>query len=183
MSEISDPLSDRKDRLWNESYETFYQCYFEELLAGALLSRWSLFDAGVRTLVALTSSGSVVAGWSLWQSEDLRWIWFTIAGVSAVLATVHTTLNIPDLTKTLGERRTTYCRLRTYLESFRLKLSMNPEFEFDPAVYEYSKLRAEYGSLLEKTEGVLLQTRDLELRIQDELNVRLGIQQTDDKTK
>jgi len=91
--------TDARDELWTATFDTYYDAYYEELLAAALVRRWQRVDAFTKVLVALTASGSAVAGWTLWSQPGFKTSWTFIAGIAALLSILHSTLNVADRVK------------------------------------------------------------------------------------
>jgi hypothetical protein len=52
---------DQRDKIWETSFDTYYNCYFEEMVADVLLYRWSLVDDVNKWLIAISASGSAVS--------------------------------------------------------------------------------------------------------------------------
>ena len=90
---------DAINTLYNKVFDTYYDCHFEEIIADKLVYRWQFFDQMSKLLVALTTSGSAVAGWALWSQPGLRPIWAVLAGSAGVLSIVHAVLAVSSTLK------------------------------------------------------------------------------------
>ncbi len=73
-----------RNELWKASFKTYYNAYFQELVAKLLVSRWQVLDGFTKVLVALTATGSVVSGWALWSEPYLKTVWGVLAGSAAL---------------------------------------------------------------------------------------------------
>lgn len=64
-----------REELKKAIWETFYKAMYYEILFDEISKRWQAFDFITRLLVALTASGSAIAGWALWNNDDFKYIW------------------------------------------------------------------------------------------------------------
>jgi len=64
-----------------------------------LLQRW---DRGARMFLAITSSAAV-AGWAVWSTAGLSWIWHGASALAAVVAVAQTILDHTKSIKTAGQ--------------------------------------------------------------------------------
>ena len=88
-----------RDELWNATWETFYDASYYEVLFGKLSQNWQIFDFITRLLIALTASGSAVAGWALWNESNYKEYWVITAAIASILSIVHALLNTTDKVK------------------------------------------------------------------------------------
>ncbi|MBZ5564784.1 MAG: hypothetical protein LAP13_20475, partial [Acidobacteriia bacterium] len=130
-------MVDPHEELWEASFETYYDAFFQEMVADGLINRWLRVDEGTRLLVALTASGSAVSGWALWAEPHLRFMWAVVAGAAAVLSIGHSTLSVPARLKDLAEVKRRFAAVRTDLETFRYSMRVNPEFPVDDFSKEF----------------------------------------------
>lgn len=164
-----------RDELWKSSWETYYCSYFYEIYIGKAVFRWKLFDLITKIIVAITATGSAVAGWSLWADDSYREIWVFLAGTAALLSIVHAVTQVQSILESLSELRTSFSGLRVVLESFRQQLSIFPAFDVTEKNIEFLKKREKYELLIEKFDGDILLTSKLAEKVQDELNIKLGV--------
>ncbi len=66
---------DARDIIWDKVFEVFYDSYYYEMLSNKLISKWLAIDEITKVLVAITTSGSAIAGWALWNKEGFQYIW------------------------------------------------------------------------------------------------------------
>lgn len=165
--------ADPRDELWKVSFETYYDAYFQELVADALINRWQRVDEVTRMLVALTASGSAVSGWALWTNAHFRVVWALLAGAAAVLAVGHATLGVLGRLKDQGEMKRRFSGLRTDLETFRYRMRVSRDFSVAEFSAEFAEFRRRYSDAVQLLKNDLLPTRTLEIRLQDALNERL----------
>ena len=62
--------TDPRDTLWTSAFDTYYDVYYEELVADEVNNRWQILDEVTKVLVALTASGSAISGWILWNEPN-----------------------------------------------------------------------------------------------------------------
>lgn len=63
---------DPRDKLWEATYKTYFESFNMEIAAQNLIDRWQIVDELTKVLVALTASGSAVAGWTMWNNPNLK---------------------------------------------------------------------------------------------------------------
>src|SRR2546430_844104 len=129
-SESSTELSEDDLRIWDELWTSVhndhYGCYYEELLAEYLVSRWRFFDTITKFLTALTASGSTVAAWSVWtNSSTTAAAWAILSGVAAVIALIHMSLAVSDRIKEDTLIFATFQQLRLDLEILKKKMTLD----------------------------------------------------------
>lgn len=164
-----------RDAIWNKAYETFYESHFHEFVADKLVDRWQGTDDVTKVLVAVTASGSAVAGWALWQDPDLKMFWVLLAGSGALLAIIHAALAVPSRIKDWEELKRLFVSLRVRLETFRHRMEIDPNFPVDEFSKEYVILRSEFGELVPRLKNDILLTRSLRVECQDYLDQKLGV--------
>lgn len=165
--------SDPRDELWKACFETYYDTYFQEVVADGLINHWQRVDEVTRVLVAITASGSAVSGWALWTRSHFRGVWVLLAGAAALLAIVHAALGISDRLKYQGELKRRFSGLRTELETFRYRMCVDTNFPVDKFTVEFGEFRRRYSDAVQLLRNDLLLTRSFEIRRQRELNERL----------
>lgn len=99
-----------------------------------MVDRLKTVDDITKVLVALTASGSAVAGWNLWSRGGFDLGWAILAGVGAVLAIVHGSLGIPARLKDWLEAKKDFLALRTVVAA--LRSTMTNHADFDPVEME-----------------------------------------------
>lgn len=165
---------DQRDELWNAVYDTYYESYFQELLADDLVTLWRNVDEATKVLVALTATGSAVSGWAVWKLGYGQELWVLLSGFVAVIAIVHAALGVPVKLKDWGEVKRNFTSLRVNLETFRHRISVNHEFPIDEFWDLYEKRRQEYGDAMQRIENDLFRTDRRAERVQDKLNIRVA---------
>jgi hypothetical protein len=166
-------IQDQRDTLWDISFDTYYDSYHEELLANKLLYRWQLFDQICKVITAVTASGSAIAGWALWSRPGWEYVWLTVAGAGALFSILHAALGVSSYLKEWTDVKIVFLRLRTDLETFRIRMRLDPKFTIDDYTKEYEQYRKRYAEGLNIVKVDFLRTRRLELRAMDELDIIL----------
>jgi len=164
------PIADRHafdKALW----DTFYDSYFQELLATRLSARWQLIDTLTAFLVAATAAGSTAAGWALWSDPNWKAIWATIAGVASVSSIAHRVLAVPSKVKKWEDLRHAFSELRTKLDTLRMSRAMQDDPS--PFVDGFSMLRERYERVTGDAPTDVAFTDRVRVAVQRRLNTEL----------
>lgn len=165
-----------RDKIWEKSFITYYDCYFEEMISESLVYRWGVLDDVTKVLVALTASSSVVAGWALWNVDGFKSVWLILAGLAAFLSILHASLNVQSKVKEWEGLKKEFTGLRIDIETFRHKMEINPEFDVEKFTKEFESQRSTFSNLMKRLNGDIARTKGFELKTQNKLNVRLSDQ-------
>ena len=165
-------MPDIKD-YWEPSFETLYQAYYQELASEALETTWQKIDIVQAILVAITASGSAIAGWALWSEPGGKIAWVIIAGIASVLSIIHGTLGVPGRIKDQEDIRREFSELRLDLEKFRQRLAL--DLIVDEASKQYNHFLDRYTECMKKTHPDLAYTKRLRNRVQRQVNERLRV--------
>lgn len=167
---------DQRDKIWESSFEIYYDCYFEEMIADHLLHRWCLLDDVNKWLIAITASSSAVAGWTLWSMPGLKLAWAFLASISAFLAITHSAIGVQQRIKNWEDAKKSFALLRIELNSLRQDMTIEPEFVIEDVMKTMKSLRGRYGDQMSRLSPDTLRTRKLEFKIQDILNKTIADQ-------
>ena len=164
-----------REELWIASFDTYYDCFFEELIADDLITFWSRLDGVTKVLVAVTASGSAISGWAFWNQHTGKLLWGILSGAAAVLSLIDTKLNIPTRIKAHTEDKRRFAGLRTELETFRYSMKIQRDtFDVNSYTKEFLKYRSRYSHSVSEVGNDIARTRRREVKVQNkELNVRL----------
>lgn len=141
--------NDIHDRLWRSAYYQWYNTAYNVELASRMVDRLKTVDDITKVLVALTASGSAIAGWALWSRPGFDLGWALLAGVGALLAIVHGSLGIPARLKDWLEVKQGFLGLRAALEAARSTMANHADF--DPV--ELERCLSEAASKFAELEG------------------------------
>ncbi len=114
-----------RSHLWGQSFESYYQCYFEEMVAEKLGARWLFLDNLTKLFVAATASGSAISGWALWGMPNFRFVWVLVAGSGALFSVIHAALGVQSKVKEWESSRKDFTSLRFDIETFRQKIAID----------------------------------------------------------
>jgi hypothetical protein len=156
----------RRDQLWNAAYETYYYVYFDELLCDTLAGWWSRIDEYTKGVLAITSAA---ASWALWQRPTWNQIWAIVAAVGAVIAIMHLTLGVTHRLRSLNDSKNRLMRLRLEIQTFRMRMRLNPEFPIDDFESQLLEFRERYIDDCPKSTD-LLETKKTREKVQEFLN-------------
>ncbi len=169
-SNIRDSEEYQKDQLWQISSETFYRCCYTELVVRRLSRKWLIIDELARVMITLTAAGSAVSGWTLWNNPQFKILWSIIAGFSAVLAILHSSLKVSERLKELNNTQQYFTGLGIDLETFRYKMKLNPNFSTEEFNQDFLTLRKRYSEGSQRAPDDILLTKRLKNNVQLELN-------------
>ena len=159
-----------RDIIWDKIYELFYDSYYYETLSNRIISKWLVIDELTKVLVAVTTSGSAIAGWALWNKEGWQYIWIFLAGLSALLSIIHATLNVTQRIKEWTECKRNFSSLRIECETNRGEMAVNYEFEGKEHLKFYKEKMKLFGELYSGIPNDFIMTKKLRVKNQEELN-------------
>lgn len=168
--------TEQRDKIWEKSFITYYDCYFEEMVSERLAYRWGMLDDVTKVLVALTASGSVISGWALWNDPNFKVIWIVMAGLGAFLSVIHATLNVQSKVKEWENLKKDFTALRIHIETSRHKMEINSEFDISEFTITFEEQRSKFSELMKRISGDIIRTKGFELKTQNALNLKLSDQ-------
>ena len=133
-----------------------------------------MIDEATKVLVALTASGSAIAGWTLWTQPNFKHVWVVAAGIAAVLAIVHAALGVPNRLKLWAEIKTCFASLRVDLETLRHRMQLDPKFPVEEFTEAYLQHRERYRQGVERLQNDIMLIKPLRIRAQNSLDEILG---------
>jgi CHAD domain-containing protein len=162
-----------RDRLWESVYETHYYSSYHELSSEYLFARWQFLDELNKVIVAITASGSAIAGWALWSDPEYKNIWVFLAGLAALVSIVHSALGVPNKLREHSNTKRLFSSLRIDLETLRYQMEIFTDFDIREYNEEFLKLRKKYQEGVDGLPDDLLFTKCLAKKIQSSLNERI----------
>jgi hypothetical protein len=154
-----------------DSFETYYDSYFQEMASEALINKWQLIDRTTAFLVAATASGSAIAGWALWNAPGWKLGWAAVAGIATFASIGHGVMGVPERVKTQSDVRRSFSKLRIDVQTFRHRLKEG--LEISESRQQYDALQERFGKLISETPPDLIFREKFRLRIQDQLDALL----------
>jgi hypothetical protein len=162
------------NEIWNDLYETHYGAFYEELCAEHSLKIWKRYDALFKAFQIITASGSAVAGWSLWQKEEFRWVWALLAGFAVLLSIIHTVLGISEKVKEDAITYSKFKGIRVQCERLSSYMKIKAYERLSDYKRDYMDLRSEYDIASADKKPDYLLSKNTENNIQSRLNNQLG---------
>ncbi len=157
---------------WEQAYRTFYEAYYQELVAEALISFWQRTEVVTTFVVAAAASGSAVSGWALWSRPGFwRSAWTILAGLASVLSITQGILGIPRRLKELEDLRRHFSQLRVDAQSFQQRLEVG--LASSRAEAQFNQLRGRLAESVGRVGRDLALTDRLRNRVQDQLDERM----------
>lgn len=158
-------------KLRTEAYGKWYGSYFSENVANRLVSRWQAFNDPAKVVIAVTASGSVIAGWTLWSQPGFKTFWIILAGTGALLSVINSSLTVTERIKDWTSTRAEFSSIRTQLENLKIEMDLKPnEFDIDQAQKILENVRLRYRDAVERTRNDLLHTDRLDAACKKELD-------------
>jgi hypothetical protein len=159
-----------RNQIWDATWKVYYETYFQEVLAERLVLRWQRFDEFSKVLIALTASTSALSGWALWNDPDFKVVWAIFAGLGAILAITHKSLDVSHKLTDWGSSRSHFSLIRLDCEQFQNKMRFNPEFPIKDFSEEERLLHDRFKEAYQKTKIDGFLTGKLRIAAQKELD-------------
>jgi hypothetical protein len=156
-----------KDAYWKPSFKALCDAYYQELLSSALVKRWQDIDVVTGFLVALTASGSTIAGLTLWSKPEFVGIWGTIAVVAAIASICRSVLDVTSRVKQQTDLHHTFLKLRVQIENFRTELGI--DMSLDDAKKEFEAVLNDYRDSMARTDPDIAATSGLQRNVQKQV--------------
>lgn len=163
-----------RDELWKQAYYLWYNARFNGYVAEKMADRHKAIDDVTKLLVALTASGSAVAGWSVWADGSIAkgW-WAVLSGAAAFLSVVHSSLEIPARLKSWVELKGCYVQIRIELEGIRALISKDANFDATLVGEQIEHARIKLGEYEARLPSDFFATGRLKTRWQDDVDAGL----------
>jgi len=161
---------DPRDEIWNAAFRTYYEAFYNEILADKLNACWLRIDVLTKILVAVTASGSVAAGWSIWIKSGGAAFWAVLAGSAALLSIAHSAVGVADRLNNSAEVRRSFRRLRIDIETFRDLMRIDPEFPTDDFKEDYQEYRGRFAECLDEIKDDILRGKLLKKKAQRDVD-------------
>lgn len=165
--------ADSIQSLWNASFDTYFDCMFEEWIAGSMIGRLSTIDDITKVLVAITASGSAIAGWAVWDHPRAKIFWAICAGVAALLSVVHSSLGISTRIKSHAEDERRFASLRADLETFRYRMQFEQTLDVVQLEKDFLALRQRFSENAQALTNDSFRTKGLENKTHYQVENRL----------
>ncbi|MGD0279503.1 MAG: hypothetical protein ABSC11_09375, partial [Smithella sp.] len=123
--------------------------------------------------IAITATGSAVAGWKLWSKSGFMEIWLILAGVAAILSILHASLAVAERVRDWERSLGKFFELRVQMENFRNRMCIDPDFPIEIFFKQLEAFRQRYVEIVKESRDDILQTSCLKRFCQNELNTRL----------
>ncbi len=157
-------------KLWADAYQKWYDSYFNENVANSLVSRWQAFNDPAKVIIAVTASGSVVAGWTLWSQPGFKVFWIILAGSGALLSVISSSLTIPERIKDWTNTRADFSGVRLQAELLMTQMKLKPDFDVDAAHKALENVITRYNDAVNRIRNDFLHTKRLDITCKNELD-------------
>lgn len=161
----------------NDAYLTWYNSKYQELICSKLFGRWQTTDTFVQIGIALTASGSAIAGWQLWELKEMKIIWAIISGLISILAICHKVFGVTNKIKTWSESSKAYSMIKNQLEILRYDINTSFDKNTDNIHKKLREIKTSYAEEDPKTPN-----NDLWLTKSLEYETEISIYESKQKT-
>ena len=156
------------DLFWKPSFNLFYDAYYQELASEAVLERWVLIDGVTSFLGASTATGSAVAGWALWKSDNGKLAWAILAAVASLASIIRTNFGVLGKIKEQEDLRRNFQGIRLAIDSFRTDLEIGL-ITVPDAQKRLKELHASYTEAMAGTKAGPAFTKALQESVEEKL--------------
>ena len=161
--------------LRRRSWKLYYRCEYQMAKLDMLGERWMHFDVPIRWLVAITATGSVVAGFAFWETSPGRIVWGSIAVLAAVGSITHGVLDTPGRIKSLQNELNTFSSLALDAEDLYSRLNASTDINLGEAEEEFQALRKRYNEGKISLKRDYLLTKKIRYRAKASVYAKLGL--------
>jgi len=169
---------DKLELLWDAIYDTFYDTYYEEVLSDSVISSLELFDKFCKIFIAVTTSGSTIAGFTIWSKPGWQVPWIMLCGITAFAAILHNSFDISNKLKEQNQINKIFTRLRVDFETFRYKLDFIGTDVSDEVMNQFKEeffiLRERFAKNTELLQREVFITNRLKNKAQNDLDKKLA---------
>ena len=164
---------DARDEIWEESFGTYYDVYYEEMLTEAIINWWLVVDEVVTILIG--GAVAICSPFLLRQfpNGDYKNIWVSIVWFLVFWAMLHLFLNVPERLKNHGNSLRRFLILRINLETFRDEIRINPDFPIYKFTNKFTELHQNFLNNMQLVKPDFLKIAWLEHKIKNDLNAKL----------
>ncbi len=135
----------------NDAFLTWYNSKYQEFVCSELFDKWQTTDTFVQVGIALTASGSAVAGWSFWELPKMKVIWAVLSGLISILAICHKSFGVANKIKTWSESSKAYSMIKNQLEILKFDINTSYEKNTDNIHKKLREIKAIYAEEDPKT--------------------------------
>ena len=157
-------------KLRSDAYDKWYDSYFNENVANRLVSRWQAFNDPAKVIIAVTASGSVIAGWTLWSQPGFKTVWIALAGTGALLSVISSSLTVSERIKDWASTRAESSAIRVQVEILKTEMDLKPDFDVDQTQKSLENIRLRYSDAVERMRNDFLHTSKLDVTCKKELD-------------
>jgi len=168
--------SNSRDILWRDSFNTYYDTYFDELWSDHQIKQWMRIDFAMKFVIAITASGSAVAGLALWSSSGGKIAWAVLSLIAALAGIFQSAAQSGSLIKEHTKSNKDFGDLRNELEDFRRELDLDPQYNVSSRNAEFTKLKGKYRDYEKNAPHDWTEAYWAKWKVQDDLNVMISDQ-------
>jgi hypothetical protein len=170
--------TDGRKAIENDAFLTWFNSKYQEGICSELFEKWQRSDTFVQVGIALTASGSAIAGWQLWENPKMKAVWTLLSGFISLLAICHKAFGVTNKVKDWSESSKTYRIIKNQLEV--LKFEINTSYDEKNADKILKKLSGIKSTYAEEDSNV--PSKDFWLTRSLENRVELSLYQSKQKT-
>ncbi len=164
-------IKETVDDYWGPSYDTYYDAYYQEMAYISVSDDLQGVDMTVKALVAVTATGSAIAGLSLWNDPAWKPVWIALAATAAMASIIVGAIDVSTRLKDYEGFFKLFSALRIDTDTFRkdLLIGMTPQ----DAQTRFADLRHRLSDTMAKTKPDVFFRRRMWRSVERELNLVL----------
>jgi len=162
------------DQLWQRLFDIKYQAYFEEMCIERSLTWWKRVDIGAKILHGATTSGSAVAGWSLWNDPEYKTVWAIVAGGTALLSLTNIAVNVSEKLKEDTVTYTEFRSIRIHCDRLQHYMQIGAYERLSDYLRDFVDIWKEFEASNTRKKPDFFLTEKAKITIQTRLNRSLG---------
>jgi len=161
----------------NAAFLTWYNSKYQEIVCSKIYAKWETTDTFVQVGIALTASGSAVAGWSFWELPQMKIVWAAMSALISIIAICHKSFGVASKIKIWSESSKAYSLIKNQLELLKYDINTSYEKNTDDIHKRLREIKAAYAEEDPKTPN-----SDLWLTKSIENNAEIAIYESKQKT-
>ena len=137
--------------------KAIFQSYSQERMSEMASERWQQIDIVIAMFIAVTASGSAIAGWTLWSEPGWKYFWAFFAGIGSLASIAHGIMSVSSRIKDQENVRQIFCESRFDFEALQEDLDIG--ISDDHASRRYTEIRKKYSHCVKQTRPDIIFTK------------------------
>ncbi len=129
--------------LWASAWTTQWKAYYQVCEGELLIARWKMIHLAISLLIAVTASGSAVAGFALWNRPGWSYLWALLVLLASLAAIVSSTIGVPDRLREQEQSHREFTKVYVGLEGLLMDYRMKKPLADMQS--QFAELRKQYA--------------------------------------